>query len=76
MKELREGTASEGEGEGTASARSPIAFAFWSEKSTNSLHVLQLHCAALGLHSIHIWVTSPSVQTFFMDSQSLSQSPK
>ena len=31
---------------------------------------------SLGLHSIHIWVTSPSVRMSFMDSQSLSQSPK
>ena len=27
----------------------------------------------LQLHSIHIWVTSPSVKLIFMDSQSLSQ---
>ena len=27
----------------------------------------------LGLHSIHIWVTSPSVKMIFMDSQSLTQ---
>ena len=31
---------------------------------------------ALQLHSIHICVTSPSVKFIFMDSQTLSQSPK
>ena len=30
----------------------------------------------LQLHSSKNWVTSPSVKMFFMDSQSLSQSPK
>ena len=30
----------------------------------------------LQLHSVHIWVTSPSVNVTFIDSQSLSQSPK
>ena len=31
---------------------------------------------SLGLHSVHIWVTCPSVKMSFMNSQSLSQSPK
>ena len=31
---------------------------------------------ALGLYSNKNWVTSPSVKLFFMDSHSLSQSPK
>jgi hypothetical protein len=35
-----------------------------------------LRIRSLQLHSIHIWVTSPSVKLIFMDWQSLSQSPK
>ena len=39
-------------------------------------HFLDPELPTLQLHSIHIWVTSPSVTMSFIDSQSLSQSPK
>ena len=45
----------------------------WVESAATARRLVAV---ALQLHSIHIWVTSPSVKVFFMDSQSLSQSPK
>ena len=46
------------------------------EKMLLTLEKKFLPGGALRLHSIHIWVTSPSVKLIFMDSQSPSQSPE